>query len=147
MSMSAPLDVAEVAVRLPAADLDRARVFWSDTVGLEPPESRPGGLRFRCGESRFVVFQFEGRASGTHTQMAIWVPELDPVVAALKERGLEFDEPDPIFGPPDPSGAVYIDGAYPSTGATGERAVWFHDSEGNVIGISEPLYPSEKEDQ
>jgi catechol 2,3-dioxygenase-like lactoylglutathione lyase family enzyme len=135
-----PLDPADVAVRLPAADLDRARAFWRDKLGLDPIESRPGGLRYRCGESWFVIFQSGGRASGAHTQMAISVPELDPVIAALEERGLEFDDPDPIFGPPDANGAVRIDGAYPSTGATGERAVWFHDSEGNLIGISELLY-------
>lgn len=142
-----PFDVADVAVRLPATDLDRARAFWRDKIGLEPIEARPGGLRYRCGESTFVIFQSGGRASGTHTQMAVSVPQLDPVVAELNERGLEFDEPDPVFGPPGPNGAVHIDGAYPSTGAAGERAVWFHDSEGNLIGISELVYPSAEADQ
>ena len=133
---------SDVATRLPAQDLERARAFYAEKLGLEPVEERPGGLRYRCGESFFVIFQSGGRASGTHTQMAISVPDLDPVVAALREHGLEFDEPDPIFGPPDPNGAVHIDGAYPSTGAIGERAVWFHDSEGNLIGISELVYDS-----
>jgi hypothetical protein len=31
-----------------------------------------------------------------------------------------------------------IEGNYPSKG-TGERAAWFRDSEGNMIGIGEPL--------
>ena len=30
-----------------------------------------------------------------------------------------------------------IEGYYPSYGVTGERAVWFHDSEGNLLGLSE----------
>ena len=30
-----------------------------------------------------------------------------------------------------------IEGYYPSYGVRGERAVWFHDSEGNQLGLSE----------
>jgi len=29
---------------------------------------------------------------------------------------------------------------YPSKGARGERAVWFRDSEGNLLGIGEPVF-------
>ena len=34
-------------------------------------------------------------------------------------------------------GIAVIDGNYPSKG-TGERAVWFRDSEGNLLGIGQP---------
>lgn len=34
-----------VATRLPAQDLDRARRFYSEVLGLEPVDERPGGLR------------------------------------------------------------------------------------------------------
>jgi catechol 2,3-dioxygenase-like lactoylglutathione lyase family enzyme len=141
-SVSGPLDRAEVAVRLPAVDLDRARAFYRDRLGLEPTETRPGGLRYECGGSYFVLFQSAGRASGTHTQMAISVTDLDGVVAALRSRGLVFDEPDAAFGPADPNGVVRVAGNYPSTGAIGERAIWFRDSEGNLIGLGEPVYPA-----
>lgn len=36
-------------------------------------------------------------------------------------------------------GIADIDGNYPSKGACGERAAWFRDSEGNLIGIGEPV--------
>ena len=135
-----PLEHASVAVRLPAADLDRARAFYRERLGLEPVETRPGGLRYRCGETSFVLFRSAGRASGDHTQMAVTVGDLDAVVAQLRARGLEFDEPDAAFGTPAANGVVTVEGNYPSTGAVGERAIWFHDSEGNLIGLSEPVY-------
>jgi hypothetical protein len=37
----------------------------------------------------------------------------------------------------DERGVVDIEACYLSYGVTGERAVWFHDSVGNLIGLSE----------
>jgi catechol 2,3-dioxygenase-like lactoylglutathione lyase family enzyme len=61
---------SEVATRLPVKDLDRARRFYSEKLGLEPVEARPGGLRYRCGSTYFALFESTGAASGTHTQVA-----------------------------------------------------------------------------
>ena len=52
---------AEVSTRLPAQDLDRARSFYAQKLGLEPVEEREGGLRYRCGNGYFAVFQSAGR--------------------------------------------------------------------------------------
>ena len=35
-----------------------------------------------------------------------------------------------------------ISGNYPSKGGVGERAVWFRDSEGYLLGIGQPLAPT-----
>jgi hypothetical protein len=32
-----------------------------------------------------------------------------------------------------------VQGNYPSKGASGERAAWFHDSEGNLLGVGQPV--------
>ena len=34
-------------------------------------------------------------------------------------------------------GIAEVEGNYPSKGATGERAAWFRDSEGNMLGMGE----------
>ena len=78
----------------PAQDLGRARKFYSEKLGLEPIEERPGGLRYRCGSSFFVLFQSAGAASGTHTQMGIEVEDLDATIAALRARGVAFEDYD-----------------------------------------------------
>jgi hypothetical protein len=40
---------SHVATRLPAQDLERARLFYAEKLSLEPVEERPGGLLYRCG--------------------------------------------------------------------------------------------------
>ena len=132
----AALQDASVASRLPAQDLERARRFYAERLGLEPVESREGAYRYVCGGSSFAIFQSTGKASRTHTQLGFYVADLESTVAELRERGLQFDDVDwPGLASDD--GIVGIPGNYPSTGATGERAIFFHDSEGNLIGIGQ----------
>ena len=76
------LENGGVSTRLPAQDLDRARAFYADKLGLEPVEERPGGLLYRCARGEFALFQSDGAPSGSHTQMA-WEVE------SLVEAGLE----------------------------------------------------------
>ena len=132
------LQRAHVATRLPAQDLSRARAFYAEKVGLEPVEERPGGLRFECGSGVFALFQSAGAVSGNHTQMAFEVDDLDSVVGELRNRGVVFEEVD-VPGLRTVDGIATVDGNYPSKGGRGEQAAWFRDSEGNLIGIGQPL--------
>jgi len=126
-----------LATRLPAQDLNRARRWYSDRLGLEPVEERDGGLRYQCGGVSFALFQSAGRPSGAHTQVGWEVADIDATVAELRARGVRFEEYD-LPGLQTVDGIAEIDGNYPSKG-TGERAAWFHDSEGNLIGLGQPI--------
>ena len=132
------LQQGRVAVRLPAQDLERARRFYAEKLGMEPTEERPGGLRYVCAEGKFTVYQSAGASPGTFTQMGWEVDDLDAVVADLRARGVTFEEYD-LPGLKTVDGIADIEGNYPSTNASGERAVWFHDCEGNLLGIGEPV--------
>jgi catechol 2,3-dioxygenase-like lactoylglutathione lyase family enzyme len=133
-----PLVFREVSTRLPAQDLERARAFYADKLGLEPVEERPGGLRYRCGSSHFVLFASAGKPSGDHTQMAWQVDDIEETVRELRRRGVVFEEFDtPGFRTVD--GIADIEGNYPSAGGVGERGAWFRDSEGNLHGIGQPI--------
>jgi catechol 2,3-dioxygenase-like lactoylglutathione lyase family enzyme len=131
------LENAEVSTRLPAQDLERARAFYAEKLGLEPVEEREGGLRYRCGGCYFSVFQSAGRASGDHTQMALEVDDVESVVAELRRRGVVFEEVD-VPGLRTVDGIADIEGNYPSKGR-GERGAWFRDSEGNLVGLGQPM--------
>jgi catechol 2,3-dioxygenase-like lactoylglutathione lyase family enzyme len=134
----AGLGDSDTAARLPAQDLERARAFYSEKLGLEPAEERPGGLRYVTRSGKFTVFQSAGGPSGEHTQMGFEVDDIEAVVADLRERGVEFEEYDfPNMKTVD--GITEVPGNYPSTGSPGERAVWFRDSEGNLLGIGQAL--------
>jgi catechol 2,3-dioxygenase-like lactoylglutathione lyase family enzyme len=132
------LDKARVATRLPAQDLNRARRFYAEKLGLEPSEERPGGLLYRLPGGEFALYGSAGTAPGTFTQMAVEVDDLDAVMAELRGRGVVFEEVD-IPGLTTSDGVAEVQGNYPSKGGKGERAAWFRDSEGNLLGLAQSL--------
>jgi catechol 2,3-dioxygenase-like lactoylglutathione lyase family enzyme len=127
-----------VATRLPAQDLERARRFYADKLGLEPVEERPGGLLYRCGGSEFALFESAGAPSGAHTQMGWEVDDLEATVRELRAHGVVFEEYD-LPGLATVDGIARVEGNYSSKGGVGEWAAWFRDSEGNMVGIGEPI--------
>jgi catechol 2,3-dioxygenase-like lactoylglutathione lyase family enzyme len=131
------LENGGVATRLPARDLERARAFYAEKLGLEPSEERPGGLLYRCARGEFALFASAGAASGAHTQMGWEVEDIEAAVAELRSRGVVFEEVD-VPGLETVDGIADVAGNYPSKG-TGERGAWFRDSEGNMLGVGEPV--------
>ena len=122
------LSQARIHAALPAQDLDRARRFYEDVLGLAPLSVAPGGV-FYGGEagSRFLVFPSSGQASGSHTQLGFSVADIEAEVKALKARGVTFESYDmPQF---DRETSV---ATFPPV-----RSAWFRDTEGNLLGIVE----------
>jgi catechol 2,3-dioxygenase-like lactoylglutathione lyase family enzyme len=134
------LERGTVATRLPAQDLARARAFYAEKLGLEPAEERPGGLLYRCAGGEFALFETAGGPSGSHTQMGWEVDDIEACVAELRPRGVVFEEVD-VPGLRTVDGIAEVEGNYPSKGGVGERAAWFRDSEGNMLGIGQPIRP------
>lgn len=65
--------------------------------------------------------------------MGFYVDDIEAAVAELRARGVVFEHYAGAV-----NGIVDIEGNYPSKGR-GERAAWFRDSEGNLLGIAEVL--------
>src|SRR5215213_6077569 len=118
------LQGARFAARLPAQDLERARRFYSEKLGLEPAEERPGGLLYHCAEGTFALFASTGGSPGTFTQAGFEVDDVEATVAELKRRGVEFAEVD-VPGLKTVGGIADVEGNYPSKRSRGERAAWF----------------------
>jgi predicted enzyme related to lactoylglutathione lyase len=112
------LESGRVASRLPAQDLDRARAFYAEKLGLEPAEEREGGLRYVCAAGEFALFESAGAASGDHTQMGWEVEDIEATVRELQSRGVVFEEY-------DVPGLRTVDG--------------IADIEGNMLGIGQPI--------
>ena len=126
-----------VATRLPAQDLERARAYYSEKLGLQPSEERPGGLLYRCAGGAFALFESAGASPGSFTQMAWEVDDLAATVAELRRRGVVFEQVE-VPGLKTVDGIAEVAGNYPSKGS-GEKAAWFRDSEGNMLGIGQAL--------
>jgi catechol 2,3-dioxygenase-like lactoylglutathione lyase family enzyme len=123
--------------KLPAQDLDRARAFYRDRLGLTPVEERDGGLRYVVASGEFHLFLSTGKAAGESTQVGFEVEDIDAVVAELRSRGVVFGEIDaPGFKVVD--GIIEVEGNYPSKGE-GERGIFFHDSEGNLLALGQAV--------
>lgn len=133
--MTEPLASAHAVTKLPAQDLDRARRFYRDRLGLEPLEERDGGLRYVCGTTEFHLFLSSGAASGASTQLGFEVDDIDQVVADLRSRGLVFERFE-IPGFETEGDIVLVPDNYPSKGR-GERGAFFRDSEGNLLSIGQ----------
>ena len=120
------LTSAHVNAALPAQDLDRAKAFYRDKLGLQPFEDDGSNVRFRVADgSEFNVFRTSGAPSGTHTQMAFVVEDIAGEVKDLKSRGVKFEDYDfPGLKTKD------------SIAEAGDaKAAWFKDSEGNMLSI------------
>ena len=120
-------DTAVAEATLPAQDLDRAKDFYLERLGLTPTSEDRTGIHFVVGGTRFRLFRSNGTASGSHTQLALMVGDIAAQVQALRARGLSFEDYD------YPS-LKTVDGIADLGYA---RAAWFKDSEGNLLGIAE----------
>ena len=67
--------------------------------------------------------------------MAWQVNDVETTVAELKKRGVVFEDVD-APGLRTVDGIAEVAGNYPSKGS-GERAAWFRDSEGNMLGVGQ----------
>jgi catechol 2,3-dioxygenase-like lactoylglutathione lyase family enzyme len=130
------LDQCKIAARLPAQDLDRARAWYAEKLGLHPVETRLGGLLYKVGGSEFALYQSAGRADGSFTQMGFTVADVRAEADRLRALGVVLEDYD-LPGLRTQDGVAEIEGNYPSKG-DGERACWFRDSEGNLLGMGQP---------
>ena len=125
--MRDPLSIYTV---LPVADLDRARAFYRDKLGLEATLEKPGMLAY-SGPSGYIFQLYETSTVGSaqNTQMGWSTSDLDADVAEMRERGVVFEEYD-MPGLTTDNGIAFVGT---------ERAAWFKDSEGNTIVISQTI--------
>jgi predicted enzyme related to lactoylglutathione lyase len=123
------LERALVESTIPAQDLERAKAYYAEQLGLTPSSEGRIGIRYHLADgTRFRLFRSGGKASGTHTQMALTVEDLVATVKELRSRGVQFEEYD---SPRLKTTDGIADVGY-------AKAAWLRDSEGNLIGISQP---------
>ncbi|WP_129666091.1 VOC family protein [Phytoactinopolyspora endophytica] len=125
------LSNARIEARIPTQDLERARRWYAEKLGLEPVEERDGGLRYEGASGVFCLFASAGASDGSFTQMSFYVDDVQATVADLRANGVVFEQYEGTV-----NGIMDIEGNYPSKGR-GERAAWFRDSEGNMLGVAQ----------
>jgi catechol 2,3-dioxygenase-like lactoylglutathione lyase family enzyme len=114
-----------VVATIPVTDLDQAKRFYGETLGLTALWENPVSVRFRCGaHSELSVFTRPGLDT-VHTVAHFEVDDIDVTVADLEAKGVTFLD--------------YADGPLATTGHIAQlgpaRAAWFTDPDGNTLGV------------
>lgn len=123
------LNHSKVTANVPAADLDRARSFYADVLGLTPTDENPGGLIYTTeGGTTFFLYQTEFAGLAGHTIAQWHVDSVDDEVRDLKAKGLKFEHYD--------MPGVTWDGDIARMEGMGSAA-WFKDSEGNIMCLDD----------
>jgi catechol 2,3-dioxygenase-like lactoylglutathione lyase family enzyme len=115
-----------IEVVLLATDLDAARDFYRDKIGLELINESPYAVTFRCGGgTRLAISKSTVGTADEQTQAAWRVGDLDAELAELRSRGVKIEEY-------DQPGLKTVDGIADVGFA---RIAWFIDPGKNCIGV------------
>jgi catechol 2,3-dioxygenase-like lactoylglutathione lyase family enzyme len=113
---------------IPARDLERARTWYAEKLGLSVDVEQAEALLYRDGEDRlFLLFSSDDAGTARH-QLAAWeVEDLEAEVAELQSRGVRFEQY-------DQPGLRTVNGIAATPVG---KAAWFKDSEGNVLTLTQ----------
>lgn len=119
------LTATMVVPTVPVTDLDRAKAFYGDTLGLTFLWETPVAVRYQCGQaSQLSVFK-RPPIETEHTLAHFEVDDIDAVVTDLVDKGVQFLD--------------YTEGPLTTTRHVAQlgpaRAAWFRDPDGNTLGL------------
>jgi catechol 2,3-dioxygenase-like lactoylglutathione lyase family enzyme len=116
-----------VVTSMPAVDIERARRFYTETLGLKPVQIRvPDGALFEAGKGSQIYLYQRGPTKADHTAATFTVEDIEQAVDDLTARGVVFEQYDIGELKTDARGIATLG---PS------KSAWFKDSEGNILEI------------
>ncbi len=115
---------------LPAVDLNRARKFYEEKLGLkavrvDPPPAP--GVTYEAGEGTSLHIYQRTATKADHTVAAFEVDDAEKEIKELQAKGVVFQDIDiPSMGIKTVNGIVTM----------GEiKGGWFTDTEGNILSV------------
>ena len=118
---------SRVMAVLPVVDLERARKFYEEKLGLQAVETADGVL-FECGQgSRLALYRRDTSTKANHTVAGWEVDNVKEMVQTLGEKGVVFEQYDMPGLKTDEQGIATI---------TGVKGAWFKDTEGNTLAVT-----------
>jgi catechol 2,3-dioxygenase-like lactoylglutathione lyase family enzyme len=118
-----------VSMMLPVTDVDRARTFYSESLGLDYTGTNDEGSALYAldGGTTLVLLPRPDSQPSESTAMSFEVDDISAEITALEGRGVVFEDYDlPDLRTVD---HVCVMGA--------EKAAWFKDPDGNVLCLHE----------
>jgi catechol 2,3-dioxygenase-like lactoylglutathione lyase family enzyme len=120
---------AMLVTTVAVTDLDRARRFFGEQLGLPILDETPLSIRFGAGKCTQVSVR-RGQPNVGQTVGHFEVDDIDAVIRDLTSRGITFEDYE------TPKTVNFIAQIGPARGA------WFKDPDGNVFGLREGPVPA-----
>jgi len=117
-----------VVTTVAVTDLDRAKQFFHEQVGLPLLEEMPFAIRLGAGHGSQLSVR-RGQPNVGQTVAHFEVDDIEGVIGELTSRGVTFEEYE------SPKTTNFIAQIGPARGA------WFKDPDGNVFGVREGPVP------
>jgi len=131
--MAIELKHAPVSAMLAEDDIEAARRFWRETIGVIEVgyDDRAKVATYRVGQGTlFGIYQHAGGSKADHTQLVFEVEDVDGTVQDLRQRGITFEDYD-MPGLKTQNGIA--------DWGDGNKGAWFKDPGGNIINVVTPL--------
>jgi catechol 2,3-dioxygenase-like lactoylglutathione lyase family enzyme len=123
------LGKADATPMIAVKDLDRARKFYEDTLGLEAKEEMEGEvLNVQSGRTPITVYKSEFAGTNKATALTFEVDDIEKEVGELKEKGIFFEKYD--LPGLERHGDLFV-------GEKGFKTAWFKDPDGNILSLVE----------
>ena len=123
------LETSMVVATIPVTDLDRAKRFYGETLGLKLLWENPASVRFGCGGGTELSIFRRAPSTADHTLAHFEVADIEAVVRELEKRDVTFID--------------YGDGPLQTTGHIAQigpaRGAWLRDPDGNILGLRQAL--------
>ena len=119
----------DLTTMIAVKDLDRARAFYEETLGLTTID-RLGEevVSMKSGDTRIDVYRSEFAGTNQATALTFNVDDIATEISDLKEKGVMFEHYDGMDGLTR-KGDVYE--------AEGMKTAWFKDPDGNILSLIE----------
>ena len=122
------LGKADATPMIAVKEIDRAKQFYSDKLGLKPVEETGDEFfMLKSGGTKLNVYRSEFAGTNKATALTFDVDDIDAEVRELKDKGITFEHYD-IQGL-TPEGDVYR--------GEGMKTAWFKDPDGNILSLIE----------
>jgi len=120
------LSNAGATAMIAVKDIDRARKFYEETLGLDTRDAMDGEvLEVTSGQTVINVYRSEHAGTNKATALTFNVDDIEGEVRELKEKGVFFETYD-VPGL-EQRGDLYV--------AEGMKTAWFKDPDGNILSL------------
>lgn len=110
-------------------DLDKAKKFYSEVLGLEVVDEDMGGLRLKTsGNNDFYIYAKPNHEPATFTILNFLVEDIEKSVDELVSKGIKFEHYEEPMKTDEK-------GIYTNGDGKGSRIAWFKDPAGNFLSL------------